>query len=365
MKENSFTKEYSLIAKGIAIILMFMHHLFAFPDRIATNNYISILRFNNINIEMLIGAFGKICVAIYLFLSGYGMFLTVSRKKTFTLRDSYKRIKTLYINLWVVFIIFVPIGFIFFNKTFELKEFILNFFGIIFTYNGEWWFFKLYVLLLIIFPISIKFINKGFKRDFINIMAVYIIGKAIKYIVISIPSIAYIEETVIFNDFINLTSWQLIFFIGYLFANFDIYSKVSLKLKEFNINNNWANIIIILLVFGTRYFFRNKVFLDFLLAPIFIFSSVNLLSKLKISKMLILLGKNSSNMWLVHSFFCYAYFQKFIFTPKVSILVLLNLIIVSLITSEVIELVKNRARIVLCKIKSEISIFRYNNINLE
>lgn len=36
-----FTKNDTLIAKGIAIILMYLHHLFYFDDRIIEGNYYS------------------------------------------------------------------------------------------------------------------------------------------------------------------------------------------------------------------------------------------------------------------------------------------------------------------------------------
>jgi hypothetical protein len=56
-----FTKEETNIAKGAAIILMLVRHLFYFSDRILNgNSYIPLIPF--LNLEVRIGFFGNICV---------------------------------------------------------------------------------------------------------------------------------------------------------------------------------------------------------------------------------------------------------------------------------------------------------------
>lgn len=92
-KKLEFTKEHTLVAKSIAIILMFIHHLFAFPNR--GGIYFTVLPIFEIggkNIEYHLAIYGKICVAMYLFLSGYGMAIIENRKKI-TVKDSIARIK--------------------------------------------------------------------------------------------------------------------------------------------------------------------------------------------------------------------------------------------------------------------------------
>lgn len=65
--------------KGIAIILMMCNHLFPIPEFIyPENNYFS-LPFGGKTIAAYIGGFGKICVAIFAFLTGIAMFYTYSR----------------------------------------------------------------------------------------------------------------------------------------------------------------------------------------------------------------------------------------------------------------------------------------------
>ena len=63
MKE--FTREDTKFIKGIAIILMFYHHVFCFPERIGYAEYFSIFSFQGHETANIIGSFGKICVALY------------------------------------------------------------------------------------------------------------------------------------------------------------------------------------------------------------------------------------------------------------------------------------------------------------
>lgn len=84
----SFTKEHTQIAKGIAILFMVYHHLFVIPERL-NNEYINLLDINGVNFQSIIANFCKICVCIYIFLSGYGFFLSL--KNTNSILQMYKK----------------------------------------------------------------------------------------------------------------------------------------------------------------------------------------------------------------------------------------------------------------------------------
>lgn len=338
--ELNFTKDHVLIAKAVAIILMFIHHLFAFPDRTIGNEYSSLIQYNGKNIEVYIGIFGKICVAIYLFLSGYGMAI-VNKKKNFKINDSINRLRILYINYWIVFILFIPIGFIFYGKTLEIKEFILNFIGMNSSYNGEWWFFRVYVLLILTLPITKKIISKDFFKSFFRILGIYSIYIIINLGFKSFPNLIYIKNTYLFSMILLFLANQASFFMGYLAFEFDLFKLIKLKLINLNLDNKIIHLTLALIVFIIR--FISRLPLDFLLAPIFIFAITNLFYKNKVIIPLFnILGKHSTNMWLVHSFFCYTYFQNIIFYPKNSILILIFLIILTVITSVIIEVILNK-----------------------
>ncbi|MEB3213780.1 MAG: acyltransferase family protein, partial [Leptolyngbyaceae bacterium] len=110
-----FTRDRNNTAKGVAICLMFIHHLYGFGDRLINNNdYIPLLPF--VDVESYIADFGNICVSMFLFLSGYGMYLGYCRAKEKTaLHYILSKLRAFYFTYWRYFIIFVPIGLLFFQ----------------------------------------------------------------------------------------------------------------------------------------------------------------------------------------------------------------------------------------------------------
>ena len=88
-----FTKEHTMQMKGIAIIILLFHHCFLNAQRWATVPYeklattkgwgyypISFAPFSSHTIQYL-ASFSKICVAMFVFMTGYGMWVSY---ETFT-----------------------------------------------------------------------------------------------------------------------------------------------------------------------------------------------------------------------------------------------------------------------------------------
>lgn len=86
-----FEKDDTKIMKALAIILMLYHHLYAFPYRISYD-YISLFKYNDKTISFFIGDFGKICVCIFIFLSGYGTYYVYNNTNDLI----KKKLKSLY-----------------------------------------------------------------------------------------------------------------------------------------------------------------------------------------------------------------------------------------------------------------------------
>lgn len=77
-----FRREDTKLVKGFAILLMLYHHLFAFPNRIQDgSSYISLFSVLGIDSAELLGLFGKMCVALFLFLGGYGTWVSYQAKR--------------------------------------------------------------------------------------------------------------------------------------------------------------------------------------------------------------------------------------------------------------------------------------------
>ena len=133
-KKVVLTKEKSNIIYGIAACLMVFHHLFAFPERIP-NTYVAVLDFNFLHVETMIAYFGKICISLYAFISGYG--LTQKAKHVSSVFLMIKnQIEKFYIHYWMVFVIFVPYGIVKSIYEINIGKLLGNFIGWYCTYNA-------------------------------------------------------------------------------------------------------------------------------------------------------------------------------------------------------------------------------------
>ena len=65
------SQKESVMLQGFAVSLMVWHHLFGFPDRVSVPYVLTFDAF--FHIETLASYFGRICIAVFAFCSGYGM----------------------------------------------------------------------------------------------------------------------------------------------------------------------------------------------------------------------------------------------------------------------------------------------------
>lgn len=357
MKQLEFTREDTRIIKGIAVILMFIHHLFAFPDRIHYD-YISLTSISGRQIEFIIGVFGKICVGIFLFLSGFGMYKQYYKNENNIKEIIFNKLKNLYMNYLLIFIIFVPMGFLLFNRHFLLSEFIGNIVGYSSSYNKEWWFFIVYVLLIITFPLFVKIIKNNFICEILKIMFIATIVRTVMPAAVKGSVLLEFSKTVFYKELYLMLQWLPCFLMGVVFAKLKLFPR----LKELFVANKLDNILVhMIIIIGTiymRYKSKNVIYFDYLLAPVFIFSIINAIRMLRLNNVFFYIGKHSTNMWLVHSFFCYYYFQKLVFYPEVSVIITLWLIVLSIISSIFIEVIKE-------SMKRIIGLVQIKNMELE
>lgn len=329
MKEDiSFSKEDTLMLKGIAICMMLFHHLFGFPERIP--NEILDISLMGENLSYYLASFFKLCVMIYVFLGGYGNYHTFSYCKSMrqTIWCLIGRIKKLYINYWKVFLIFIPLLYIFNYYVVDLGTFFKGFVGISHTYNSEWWFFFPYVVVVCLYAVGFNFFSikgKG-KRILIEPIIICVWGyywNSLKLILES--SIDFIIVLIIISGL----NFMPAFLCGAFFAKYDLLSKIKNILKKFKCNY-------LLIVFGMlsliwiRYNIGDGY--DWMMATVFIIVilPITLMRENNpLSKILVRLGKESMTMWLIHTFFCYQFFKNEIYFTRIPILIFFVLLIIS------------------------------------
>lgn len=340
-----FSKNDTLVSKGIAIILMYFHHLFYFDDRIVDGNYYnSIGNLWGERLEIFMGSFGKLCVCIFIFLSGYATYKTFiykNRKSDFVNRKILKFYK-IYL---IVFAIFVPMGMILGKLKFSMYEFINNVFLLESSYNWEWWFARPFVAVMFFFPLIVRFFKDTDKDKQKNIISIDIIKTVISAVIITtmlpqILDLAFFEhfrETKYYTILKETLSILPSFFSGYIFAKYDLFKRYNSLFT-----NNFVKIIVslfaVVAVFDLRFKTGVDMNYDYIYAPIFIISCVNIVNEIKyIKNIFISIGKLSTYMWLMHSFFCYYYFQSYIYRVHNPIIIVCWLTLITYIVSLVID----------------------------
>ena len=359
MKE--FTSSDTKKIKGIAIILMLIHHLWTFPERLVGGELNHLFNFFGDSSIYIIGSFGQICVSIFFFLGGYGIYMQ-SKKRNFNILNNLKK---LYISYWKVLLIFIPITLIFFIKhtqyciTTELftrfdywtwKEIIKNFLGVSTSLNGEWWFIKSYVIAILIFPFVKAIIKKNtLMKNLFYIVIISILMSNILPAIGSIKYLGYLNNNYLYNTFFcQISPYIACFYIGVLFAKDNLLIKLYKKITEVISINIFTDIIII----GIIIFLRNYVTgpdLDIIYVPILIICLINIISySNKLEKIFKKLGEHSTNMWLIHSFYCYYYYPivKIVVGLKWAIPCLIVLILLSLLSSYIINFIWKKISII-------------------
>ena len=158
------------VVKGVAICAMLVHHLF-----------LDVAQYG----EALYGlaVVGKVCVSLFLFLSGYGLAVQYGkvlgaeqsrlRRCRNTLKFLCKRYLKFYLNYWVIFAIAVPLGVFAFGRSLTIAygtdvslvpAFIKDFFGLagFGSYNITWWFNRLILILYFFFPLLYWLMSRRF-----------------------------------------------------------------------------------------------------------------------------------------------------------------------------------------------------------
>ncbi len=318
-------------------MLLLWHHLFLN----AKNYTFSLFYFSGVPIESVIAQFCKCCVAIFMFLSGYGLFISYT---SFTSKTEIKsplkadivfiknRVLKLMSNYWFVFIIFVPLGLFFGRKFYEVYgnnplHYLANLFGLSylfykdeFTMNPTWWYVSEILLFYAIYPLMYRIYKK------INVFLLIItVGFCL------IPGV-----------FRGLNIYLCTLVLGTVFADRKLFEKYASALK-----NKVLAVIIPLVAFVplcvVRYFLNaeNMVYamkFDTVFIVPILFLSYILVSKIPyVSSVLEELGRKSGFIFLFHTFLFGYYFKSFFYSFKYPILIFAALLIISYITAFIFE----------------------------
>ena len=331
LSQDGFTKKHTLICKGIALLLMYFHHLFYNQSVFEGFNII----WTPISEEtaVWIAAKCKVCVAIFVFLSGYGYAKKYKDIKTIKLKNAVASYLKLMIGFWIIYILAFSIS-VFSDRTpidvyggYGLKfiaKVIIDFMGMSYifstaTLNGTWWYMSLAIIFIFISPIIIWMINK---RKYTGVMVAVIL------FALAFLPLQYKWRSILFYSF-TLT-------IGIMCSKYELFERL---------NKNITMEVTTTCVMALAIVISRKFSLFWLWDTVFSVIVCYLIYKAyfifkPLEKVLYTIGKYSMNGFLIHSFIYYYYFREEIYSIKFFLGIWVILTCITLVLSYLIERIK-------------------------
>ena len=323
-----FSRQVTLAMKGTGIIWMLVHHLFCcFPEFVEKYKVSS--RLISMDGVMVISTFGKVCVAFFVFLSAYGMTvsLTQSCEKDTWVLCRYKKLAGSFFFIYVVSILTCFLrsdGLAVYTGEGPAKAvwyMLVDGLGIAHllgtpTYNETWWYMSVAVLLIFVLPILVRIYQK------FGISLVVAAAFAQNIGVARTTFTMYLFPAVLG---IYLASEELIFRIR----------QAQPKQKWYIFAGNTA---VVLCLSYIRLFWGYYDLMDGLLALTVAVEFFILLDIWKLPFYLLrMIGKYSMYIFLIHTLLLEYYFTDFIYAPGNWVLITGKLLLVSLAVSVVLD----------------------------
>ena len=325
------------MTKGIAILFMLLLHLFC--NKAYEGLFQPWVLIKGIPLIYYFALFGDCCVAIYCFCSGYGLMIGYQKNKEGYRKRNVIRLVMLYLNYWIIFVIFVILfGFIFNKVDFMLgnpRVVLFAFLGLDTEYyNGAWWFLTTYIFLVLLSP----FLN----RLTLKLPSWLIIG--ISFVIYVLAYLQRFRGFIFFDiEILNWAVSQLAylgtslfpFVIGSIFAKNQIYSRLAKVANRITFKNVICLMIIVFMIMAHG--MVQTLFVAPFIGIVFI-CVFNLIDKPNwMNKFFLFIAKHSTNLWLTHMFFYLVYFRKIVFMPKYPLFIYIWLVLLCLLTSYVIQ----------------------------
>lgn len=339
MNSIPITKDDSALVKGVALIIMLFHHLFAFDWSVS---FFTTLIPGMDEIVVILANYFQIVVGVFLFLSGFGLFY--SRKGV---SACIKRIASLYVRLWIViFFISFPLMLLAGIFSFSLPELLKNMLGLGSMYCPNCWFVTLYaetlVLLTLIWPLLKR---TNWVADILITVCCVLVGAVLSFWNIS-SSVSNSILSICLSQLRQLLLYFPNFLIGLYAAK---YNLLGIAVRAFQSKGK------IFSLFSGIFLFAGSVLIywlarpyipllcqDYYLVPLFVLAML-LIFKLPgvkpVSWVLQWLGVASLWFWLIHGIL-QANFTELIYFPRYPVLILLWMTLLQVPAVVLIQLVE-------------------------
>lgn len=327
---SRFSKSDTSVMKGVAIILMLIHHLFYSDDLISRCTLI--LPYED-KILLLFSSLGKVCVAIFVLISGYGLYKsylsateTGGYKKTvlFILSHIWNLLK----QYWIIVLPFALLGILTGWRTVYdaygsnwIGKLITDIFGLNYLiygttnlFNVTCWYLGIAILFFVLTPFFCWLMKKN---------PILLVGLSML--------LGY--DHLLISRRIGL-HYILAFVIGMLLSKYEILDRIkSMKKDQYYI---FGSICLVLAIAAVRH--KYGIIVDGVFALSIIIFMLGIIDILpKVEKVIGMIGNHSATIFMMHTFVFMYYFEKITYTMKYPVLVLLFLLTVCMVYATVLN----------------------------
>ncbi len=334
--QKEFTKEHSFMAKGLAILLLLTYHLFE-NETLVTSLDVIYKPFSLAGFLTFTG-FGNICVSIFVFLTSFGIATGLLAQKEMTPALAYKQAVKRFIILMINFsVLYLSVNLLWWYKFDYQSLYGLNKQGLLYiltdatglsmffstpTLNGTWWYMEIAYLFIFLVPFLTWLVKK--------------IGYPVLLLACFVPFI------VTFNP--DMERYLFVAAFGVCAA----YGKWPDKLLSLKIHPVFQWIIgiagFILCILVRQNYVVYEYYVTLIDAPITLFLvylAAALIGSVPIlGKVFAFIGKHAMNIYLVHTFFYMALWQKYIYYFRYAGITFLLLLVSCLLYSVLLEFIK-------------------------
>ena len=338
---EGLSKKESMALKGMAVLMLVFHHCYRTTAKFEKYDVV----FRGLTCEQVISIAGwcKICVAIFAFVSGYGLMYGYTRKAAGKNADSVSRwtLKHIFSTMsgfWFTAVVFYILytllkkpdfhkwGATFSEKSLHIGLDILGISKLMGTksLNGSWWYMSAAFVYILLLPILAGMIRKY--GAFLSIAIIFIFPRVIG---------------MNFPGGTSAYSFLMTFTIGVICCDCDFFSRFR------SLGNRKVTGILLGMMIVASFFLYHRVDIKtlwefhFAIVPfLVILFCTEYLCKIRwIAGILEYLGKHSMNIWLTHTF-VRDWLGKYVFSVREFWLVPLLILVVSLMIGYCLDLLK-------------------------
>lgn len=334
--QNQFTKKQTLAVKGLAIILLLTYHLFE-NEHLVTGLNVIYAPFALDDFLMITG-FGNICVAIFVFLTAFGITRSILVEDSIDSKEIYRRATKRFFRLMLNFaILYISVNLLWWYK-FDYnslygggKQGILNvlcdatglamFFDTP-TLNMTWWYMEIAYVLIFVVPLFALLVRKiGYPIIFVAFLAPAVVSVH--------PDIERYLFTAVLGTCAAYGNWpgrwmqeKRYAVLQWLFVPVGFILCILIRQNAL-VQESYVHVV------------------DGIVAMYIVWMAGVMLHAVPlVSACLKLVGKHAMNIYLVHTFFYMALWQQYIYWFKYPIVILLVLLAVCLVYSVILEGIK-------------------------